>query len=190
MFVWFEVLILFSIFMVDYDFSWCGSEIFWNPTSEEDDDDEEDLRSEMEFTDAYKQTGPCCFSPNARFLAVAVDYRLVIRDVLTLKVIFPPCLSFHLFPFSLFGSSEFSFSALSLFCSLIYSVGVHFDFALCRVCFLVVLLWEDVFSPSNWVWCIRYPCLIGFVFWCLLRDVETVKIIVFDRKWRLSLTMF
>ncbi|XXG77916.1 hypothetical protein AAC387_Pa08g1969 [Persea americana] len=41
----------------------------------------------MEFTDAYTQTGPCCFSPNARFLAVAVDYRLVIRDVLTLKVI-------------------------------------------------------------------------------------------------------
>ncbi|KAK9144874.1 hypothetical protein Sjap_004777 [Stephania japonica] len=40
----------------------------------------------MEFTDAYKQTGPCCFSPNALFLAVAVDYRLVIRDVLTLKV--------------------------------------------------------------------------------------------------------
>ncbi|XP_047323921.1 WD repeat-containing protein WRAP73 [Impatiens glandulifera] len=41
----------------------------------------------MEFTETYKQTGPCCFSPNARFLAVAVDYRLVIRDVLSLKVI-------------------------------------------------------------------------------------------------------
>ncbi|KAL0321688.1 UNVERIFIED_CONTAM: WD repeat-containing protein WRAP73 [Sesamum calycinum] len=41
----------------------------------------------MEFTETYKQTGPCAFSPNARFLAVAVDYRLVIRDVLTLKVV-------------------------------------------------------------------------------------------------------
>ncbi|KAL5973176.1 hypothetical protein ACLOJK_037203, partial [Asimina triloba] len=41
----------------------------------------------MEFTDAYKQTGPCCFSPNSRFLAIAVDYRLVIRDVASLKVI-------------------------------------------------------------------------------------------------------
>ncbi|RWV98556.1 hypothetical protein GW17_00038587 [Ensete ventricosum] len=40
----------------------------------------------MEFTDAYKQTGPCCFSPNSRYLAVAVDYRLVIRDVVSLKV--------------------------------------------------------------------------------------------------------
>lgn len=41
----------------------------------------------MEFTAAYKQSGPCAFSPNARFLAVAVDYRLVIRDVLSLKVV-------------------------------------------------------------------------------------------------------
>ncbi|XP_051143651.1 uncharacterized protein LOC127260049 [Andrographis paniculata] len=41
----------------------------------------------MEFTETYKQTGPCAFSPNARFLAVAVDYRLVIRDVLTFKVV-------------------------------------------------------------------------------------------------------
>ncbi|KAK2994685.1 hypothetical protein RJ640_026164 [Escallonia rubra] len=41
----------------------------------------------MEFTEAYKQTGPCCFSPNSRFVAVAVDYRLVIRDVLSLKVV-------------------------------------------------------------------------------------------------------
>lgn len=40
----------------------------------------------MEFTEAYKQTGPCCFSPDSRFLAIAVDYRLVIRDVVTLKV--------------------------------------------------------------------------------------------------------
>ncbi|XP_068634850.1 uncharacterized protein [Aristolochia californica] len=41
----------------------------------------------MEFTDAYKQTGPCCFSPNSRFLAIAVDSRLVIRNVLSLKVV-------------------------------------------------------------------------------------------------------
>ncbi|KAL4178609.1 hypothetical protein AMTRI_Chr13g83120 [Amborella trichopoda] len=41
----------------------------------------------MDFTDAYKQSGPSCFSPNARYLAVAVDYRLVIRDVLSLKVV-------------------------------------------------------------------------------------------------------
>jgi hypothetical protein len=40
----------------------------------------------MEFTEPYKQTGPCCFSPDSRFLAVAVDYRLVVRDVLSLKV--------------------------------------------------------------------------------------------------------
>lgn len=41
----------------------------------------------MEFTELFKQTGPYAFSPNARFLAVAVDYRLVIRDVLSLKVV-------------------------------------------------------------------------------------------------------
>ncbi|KAK9993842.1 hypothetical protein SO802_023545 [Lithocarpus litseifolius] len=41
----------------------------------------------MEFTESYKQTGPCCFSPNSRFIAVAVDYRLVIRDTLSFKVV-------------------------------------------------------------------------------------------------------
>ncbi|EOY22790.1 Transducin/WD40 repeat-like superfamily protein isoform 4 [Theobroma cacao] len=41
----------------------------------------------MEFTEAYKQTGPCCFSPNARYIAVAVDYRLVIRDTLSFRVV-------------------------------------------------------------------------------------------------------
>nr|KJB51377.1 hypothetical protein B456_008G214300 [Gossypium raimondii] len=41
----------------------------------------------MEFTEAYKQTGPCCFSPNARYIAVAVDYRLMIRDTLSFKVV-------------------------------------------------------------------------------------------------------
>ncbi|KAJ3681824.1 hypothetical protein LUZ60_014397 [Juncus effusus] len=40
----------------------------------------------MEFTEAYKQAGPCCFSPNSKFVAIAVDYRLVIRNVLSLKV--------------------------------------------------------------------------------------------------------
>jgi hypothetical protein len=50
----------------------------------------------MEFTEAYKQTGPCCFSPDGRYLAVAVDYRLVVRDVVSLKVSapFPPLTSF------------------------------------------------------------------------------------------------
>jgi hypothetical protein len=37
-------------------------------------------------TETYKQRGPVCFSPDARFLAVAVDYRLVVRDVVSLKV--------------------------------------------------------------------------------------------------------
>lgn len=41
----------------------------------------------MEFTEAFKQTGPCAFSPNSSFIAVAVDYRLVIRDLLSLKVV-------------------------------------------------------------------------------------------------------
>lgn len=41
----------------------------------------------MEFSDTYKHSGPCVFSPDARFLAVAVDYRLVIRDVVSLKVL-------------------------------------------------------------------------------------------------------
>ncbi|XWS36981.1 hypothetical protein CRYUN_Cryun19dG0004000 [Craigia yunnanensis] len=41
----------------------------------------------MEFTEAYKQTGPCSFSPNACYIAVAVDYRLVIRDTLSFKVV-------------------------------------------------------------------------------------------------------
>jgi len=40
----------------------------------------------MEFTEAFKQTGPCSFSPDSRFLAIAVDYRLVVRDVVSLKV--------------------------------------------------------------------------------------------------------
>lgn len=44
----------------------------------------------MDFTEAYKQTGPCCFSPNARYVAVAVDYRLVIRDTLSFKVLLYP----------------------------------------------------------------------------------------------------
>ncbi|KAK8945666.1 hypothetical protein KSP40_PGU011334 [Platanthera guangdongensis] len=41
----------------------------------------------MDFTDSYKQTGPCCFSPDSRYLAIAVDYRLVIRDLDSLKVV-------------------------------------------------------------------------------------------------------
>ncbi|EFJ17238.1 hypothetical protein SELMODRAFT_115139 [Selaginella moellendorffii] len=41
----------------------------------------------MEFSDTYKYSGPCAFSPNARFLAVAVEARLVIRDAVSLKVV-------------------------------------------------------------------------------------------------------
>eukprot|EP00249_Psilotum_nudum_P019417 c27244_g1_i2 orf=626-1765(+) len=41
----------------------------------------------MEFSDTYKHTGPCSFSPDARLLAVAVDYRIAIRDVVSLKVV-------------------------------------------------------------------------------------------------------
>nr|AGT21477.1 WD40 repeat-like superfamily protein [Tarenaya spinosa] len=41
----------------------------------------------MEFTEAYKQTGPCCFSPNSRYIAVANDYRLVIRDTFSFQVV-------------------------------------------------------------------------------------------------------
>ncbi|KDP40396.1 hypothetical protein JCGZ_03875 [Jatropha curcas] len=41
----------------------------------------------MEFTEAYKQSGSCCFSPNARYIAVVVDYQLVIRDTLSFKVV-------------------------------------------------------------------------------------------------------
>ncbi len=59
----------------------------------------------MEFSDTYKHSGPCTFSPDSRFLAVAVDSRLVIRDVVSLKVcsphpppplFFPPVLSLSL----------------------------------------------------------------------------------------------
>jgi hypothetical protein len=46
-------------------------------------------RKGMEFTESFKQTGPCSFSPDSRFLAIAVDYRLVVRDVLSLKVVVP-----------------------------------------------------------------------------------------------------
>ncbi|KAJ4786647.1 WD repeat-containing protein WRAP73 [Rhynchospora pubera] len=46
----------------------------------------EKRREEMEFTEAFKQAGPCCFSPDSRLLAVAVDHRLFIRNVFSLKV--------------------------------------------------------------------------------------------------------
>jgi hypothetical protein len=46
----------------------------------------------MEFSDTYKHSGHCVFSPDARFLAVAVDYRLVIRDAVSLKV---RCMPLH-----------------------------------------------------------------------------------------------
>lgn len=46
----------------------------------------EKRKGDMEFSDTYKHSGHCVFSPDARFLAVAVEYRLVIRDVVSLKV--------------------------------------------------------------------------------------------------------
>ena len=49
----------------------------------------------MEFSDTYKYTGPCAFSHDARLLAVAAEYRLVIRDVESLKVC--ACLMFIYF---------------------------------------------------------------------------------------------
>lgn len=40
----------------------------------------------MDFSEAYKSTGPApVFSPDGKFLATVVDYRLVIRETLTLK---------------------------------------------------------------------------------------------------------
>jgi hypothetical protein len=49
----------------------------------------------MEFSDTYKYTGPCAFSHDAQLLAVAADYRLVIRDVESLKVCFVLHLSIY-----------------------------------------------------------------------------------------------
>ena len=42
----------------------------------------------MEFSEAYKFTGPRPeFSPDGRYIASVVDYRLVIRDAETLQVL-------------------------------------------------------------------------------------------------------
>ena len=60
----------------------------------------------------YKQTGPSSFSSNGRFLAIVVDYRLVIREVATLKVAL----------FFLFCSSIYNlFITLSLSTYLLFS---------------------------------------------------------------------
>jgi hypothetical protein len=65
--------------------------------------------SPMEFTEAYKQAGPCCFSPDSRFLAVALDHRLFIRNVLSLKVPFP-----FPFPMNLLFHSIIKFSSTEI----------------------------------------------------------------------------
>lgn len=75
----------------------------------------------MEFTETFKQTGPCAFSPNARFLAVAVDYRLVIRDVHTLKV--PTFRIFH----SIFRYLEEFGGGFDFFIDVIYCVIWNFE---------------------------------------------------------------
>eukprot|EP00899_Mesostigma_viride_P019511 jgi/Mesvir1/27561/Mv07311-RA.1 len=41
----------------------------------------------MDFSEAHKLSGPCDWSPNGRYLATVVDYRLVIREVDSLQVI-------------------------------------------------------------------------------------------------------
>ena len=40
----------------------------------------------MDFTEIYKQTGHCVFSPNGLYIATAVQYRLCIRDSETLAI--------------------------------------------------------------------------------------------------------
>mmetsp|Transcript_6052 Transcript_6052/g.10416 ORF Transcript_6052/g.10416 Transcript_6052/m.10416 type:complete len:429 (-) Transcript_6052:100-1386(-) len=41
----------------------------------------------MDFTEIFKHTGICKWSPNGRYFATAVDYRLTIRDSETLKLV-------------------------------------------------------------------------------------------------------
>ena len=42
----------------------------------------------MEFSELFKQSSNlCCFSPNALYLATAVQYRLVIRDAESLQIV-------------------------------------------------------------------------------------------------------
>lgn len=48
----------------------------------------------MDFSEAYRASDPPpCFSPDGRYLATVVEYRLIIRDVETLRVVqLYPCL--------------------------------------------------------------------------------------------------
>ncbi|GBG89539.1 hypothetical protein CBR_g49329 [Chara braunii] len=41
----------------------------------------------MDFSETYKHSGPCAWSPDGKLLAIAVDYRLVVRDLDTLQVV-------------------------------------------------------------------------------------------------------
>lgn len=80
----------------------------------------------MEFTESYKQSGPSSFSPNARFLAVAVDYRLVIRDTISFKVL----------------SSSLLFTSTRII--------TRVDQFLCGVCKCAVF-WDTFRWPSYWL---------------------------------------
>jgi hypothetical protein len=44
-------------------------------------------RRSMDFSECYRCSGPPAFSPDGQFLAAPVEYRLVIRDVESLKVV-------------------------------------------------------------------------------------------------------
>lgn len=41
----------------------------------------------MDFSEPFKCSGPCAFSPDGRFIASAAEYRLVIREALNLNVV-------------------------------------------------------------------------------------------------------
>ena len=60
---------------------WCGSAIAREPAPTRT------AKMSLDFSETYKRTGPTpVFSPDGRFLATAVEYRLVIRDAETLTV--------------------------------------------------------------------------------------------------------
>lgn len=40
----------------------------------------------MDFSETYKHSGPCAWSPDGKMLATAVDFRLVVRDADSLQV--------------------------------------------------------------------------------------------------------
>jgi hypothetical protein len=40
----------------------------------------------MDFSETYKHSGPCAWSPDGKMLATAVEFRLVVRDTDSLQV--------------------------------------------------------------------------------------------------------